>query len=182
MSKIVLYIGLLLLLCAGSYWLGTKQSEVEIKTETVTKIDTVLIDSPLPPIKIDSIETKIVYLTKADTLRDTITTKIPVYLPIKEYTFEQDSLYKIKAKGYDVKLTSVEMFNRNTTTIIKEPPNHWSLNASISSCIYSNTTDIAAAIALEYSKNNWNFEVGYQAGLNGNNGVMVSVTRKLALF
>lgn len=116
----LVYIVILLVLCGGSYYYGTRS--VTIVETTTIQYDTIRVDVPAEAVEQKEVEERVVYLTRVDTL--TIRDSVLVYVPISEYTFKADSLYKITARGYDVNLTSVELYDRTittTTTLIKSP-------------------------------------------------------------
>lgn len=191
MSKsVIFYIILLLLLCAGSFWLGTQQKEIVESVKTVVELDTVFINAPAPPSNVTPAEPKIVYLTeyKTDTVTNTIVKterdSVMVYVPISDYTFEKDSLYKITARGYDVRLTAVELYNLNTTTTatLRAPTQHWSVNASLTSQFAKDMASLYLGANVAYQTNGWTFKGGYQFGLDGSGAVMIGVEKKIFGF
>jgi len=78
------------------------ETKIVITTDTITRIDTIRIDSI-------QIKEKLVYqaITRVDTIRFNDTILIPI--PISLYTWK-DSLYNIQVEGYKVRPLKIEIY------------------------------------------------------------------------
>ncbi|MFI3293746.1 MAG: DUF6808 domain-containing protein [Rikenellaceae bacterium] len=204
-----MYIVILLVLCAGSFWLGTRQVAIVESTETIVEIKPVLVDDPEPPIEVtptedvaveklpvvnyEALKMQIVdsliaigySRSDVDKIAPIITPdSVKAEIPLDDFIFKKDSLYTIKARGYGVSLTSVELYDKSTftTSTLKSPIKHWSVTANLNSFTCQGLTDISAGVGIEYSLNKWRFGGGYQVFTNGNSGVTFRIERKILQF
>ena len=112
--KNLIYIILFLFVLYNVYNLGaskTKTTET-IKTDTIHKVDTVVIEKPVPDT---------VYLTKIirDTVYSTDSVLVEVQLPVETKIYTDDSTYEASISGYKAELDYFKVFPV-TTTIYKE--------------------------------------------------------------
>ena len=109
---LILIISLILLF--NVYNLGVKSVKTNevIRTDTITKVDTVVIEKPVP----DTVYIK-------EIIRDTVysmdSVKVEVLLPIETKTYTDDSTYSATISGYKANLEEFRVFPI-TTTINRE--------------------------------------------------------------
>lgn len=112
--KNLIYIILFFIVIFNVYNLGKKSVKISevVKTDTITKVDTVIVEKPIP----DTI-----YLTKivTDTVYSTDSVLVEVQLPVETKVYTDDSTYSAQISGYKSSLDWVKTF-APTTEIIKE--------------------------------------------------------------
>ncbi len=199
MNKATLtYIALLLVLCAASYWCGTRHRVIEegIKVE----IDSTVVVDP-PPIEVKP--TKIVVerlpidysklkdqildsLIAAGYILDTVNIvdfpnilpdSLEVKIPMSQSIFKDDQ-FEIAVTGYKPTLDYAKIFNKTVTTTLRSPRS-WNLNVSLGSFTVRDNTELSLGLNAEYSINNWVFSGGYQVGFNGKGGAVLGVQYNL---
>lgn len=128
---VVLFSILLITLLVITFILGRKSVDIpEVKTET--KIDTVYIEKPIP-YKVETVETKYVYLPSERTPPDTvymdrevvIRDSVKVAIDIERKTY-QDSTFKATISGprigeYGPILDDISIYSRTETKIVEKP-------------------------------------------------------------
>jgi hypothetical protein len=109
---LILIISLILLF--NVYNLGVKsvKSNEVIKTDTITKVDTVVIEKPVP----DTVYIKEII---RDTVYSTDSVLVEVLLPIETKTYTDDSTYIATISGFKANLDNIKVFP-TTTTINRE--------------------------------------------------------------
>lgn len=128
---VILFSILLIFLLVITFILGRKSVDIpEIKTET--KIDTAYIEKPVP-YKVETVETKYVYLPSKPSLPDTVyidrevtvtdSVKVAVNIERKVY---QDSTFKATISGprigsYGPILDDISIYSKTETKIVEKP-------------------------------------------------------------
>lgn len=128
---IVLFSILLIILLVIAFILGRKSVDIpEVKTKT--KIDTTYIEKPVP-YKVETVETKYVYLPSEPSPPDTVyidrevikvdSTKVAIDIERKVY---QDSTFKATVSGprigeYGPILDDISIYSRTETKIVEKP-------------------------------------------------------------
>lgn len=211
MSKTTLiYIVILLVLCAGSFWLGTRQVAIVESVETTVEIDSTYFDTPAPPIEVTPTEDVVVaklavvnYEAMKMQIVDSLVavgwcvqkTHIPefdnilpdsveVSIPMSQSIFKEEGVYEIGVTGFGTTLDYAKIFNTTTTTTttLQSPIKHWSVTANLNSFTCQGLTDISAGVGIEYSLDKWRFGGGYQIFMNGNSGVNFRIEYKILNF
>ncbi|MFI3286642.1 MAG: hypothetical protein R3Y08_08315 [Rikenellaceae bacterium] len=199
MTKTTLtYITLLLVLCAASYWCGTRHREIE---EVKVEIDTTIVEDP-PPVEVKPTEVVVVdrlpvvnydklkdqildSLVAAGYILDTVNIvdlpnilpdSLDVEIPMSQSIFKGEQ-FEIAVTAYNPTLDYAKIFN--STTTLRSPLKGWALNASLDSFTSHGTTELSVGLNAEYSINNWAFSGGYQVGFNGQGGVVLGVEYRL---
>lgn len=127
----ILFSILLIILLVITFILGRKSVDIpEIKTET--KIDTVYKEKPVP-YKVETVETKYVYLPSEPTPPDTvymnretaIVDSVKVAIDIERKTY-QDSTFKATISGprignYGPNLDDISIYSKTETKIVEKP-------------------------------------------------------------
>lgn len=112
--KNLIYIILFFIVIFNVYNLGKKSVKISevVKTDTITKVDTVIVEKPIP----DTI-----YLTKivTDTVYSTDSVLVEVQLPVETKIYTDDSTYEASISGYKAELDYFKVFPV-TTTIYNE--------------------------------------------------------------
>ena len=112
--KYLIYIIIFILLLFNVYNLGVKsvdRTEV-IRTDTITKVDTLVIEKPIP----DTVYIKEII---TDTVYSTDSVLVEVQLPIETKIYTDDSTYSATISGYKANLEEFRVFP-TTTTIYNE--------------------------------------------------------------
>lgn len=112
--KYIIYVIIFLIILFNVYSLGKKsvdRTEV-IRTDTITKVDTLVIEKPIP----DTVYIKEII---TDTVYSTDSVLVEVQLPIETKVYTDDSTYIAQISGYKSSLDWVKTFTP-TTEIIKE--------------------------------------------------------------
>lgn len=108
--KNLIYIILFFIVIFNVYNLGKKSVKISevVKTDTITKVDTVIVEKPIP----DTI-----YLTKivTDTVYSTDSVLVEVQLPVETKIYTDDSTYEASISGYKAELDYFKVFPVITT-------------------------------------------------------------------
>lgn len=130
--NLIIIVGLLIYIL-GQGCARTRNVHLEEEVKIEMKYDTITINNPLHDT---------VYLTKhvphylEVVSIDTVTVKdsVLVYIPIKEYVFEEPNKYKINVSGFDVQMNSIEVYPKTVTICetktIKTKP-RWGLGIQV---------------------------------------------------
>lgn len=112
--KYLIYIIIFILILFNTYNLGVKsvdRTEV-IRTDTITKVDTLVIEKPIP----DTVYIKEII---TDTVYSTDSVLVEVQLPVETKVYTDDSTYSATISGYKANLEEFRVFP-TTTTIYNE--------------------------------------------------------------
>ena len=112
--KYLLYIIIFILILFNTYNLGVKSVDITevIRTDTITKVDTMVIERPIP----DTVYIKEII---RDTVYSTDSVLVEVQLPIETKVYTDDSTYSATISGYKAFLEEIKIFPV-TTTVYKE--------------------------------------------------------------
>lgn len=113
--KYIITIIVLILLSFNVYNLGVKSvkpTEI-IKTDTITKVDTLVIEKPVP----DTVYIKEII---TDTVYSTDSVLVEVQLPIESKTYTDDSTYIATISGFKANLDNIKVFPVTTTIQVEK--------------------------------------------------------------
>lgn len=138
----------ILLLCGGYFC--TNSSNTSLKTSdtiTVYKVDTIIIDRPVPQYK---------YINKVvtDTLYSVDSIKVQVSVPIST-TVYNDTSYRAVVSGYKTSLDTVQVYPKHTITTITNTivgQKRWCIGVQVGAGwgIYSKQPDIFVGVGISY--------------------------------
>ena len=130
-TRLLGFLLLLLLFAGGGFVFGRKtapksqESQVIVRTDTITKIDTLAVKTPV-----------FRYSYIHDTVRTYFTTvyhdTVQVDVPIERRVYAEDSLYRAVVSGWHPSLDSLTIYPTTTTITIKEKveTSRWSLGVT----------------------------------------------------
>ena len=145
------------LLAYNSSYLKGLRGDVERDTIVVTKTDTIRDTLPIP-IKEEIMRYKTIKVRVDSLITDTIVRCDTAFvtLPISQKVY-QDSTYKAYVSGYDAKLDSINVYQRQSivTVIERTKPKHWHLG--ISTGVGANHKGFTPYVGLGITYSIWSF-------------------------